>query len=274
MVTNPKADLATSGEVQPLQRTGLGSSSGQNAWTKGTSIMSFSSSISSPAALIADPTRASMLATLVDGSARPAGELARAAGVTPQTASSHLAKLLEGGLLALELEGRHRYYRLAGPHVALALEQLSTLQPPAPPRPRALTREARELRFCRCCYDHLAGRLGVAVTDALVALGFIRPAPDKLFEVTSAGAAWFAGIGLDLAALRPSRRGLARQCLDWTERQHHLAGPLGVALLAAFCARGWMRRNPGSRAVEITPQGWLALRHELGIDKLVLAEAA
>jgi len=235
--------------------------------------MTFSAGFSSAAALIADPARAMMLTALVDGSARPAGELAHAAGVTPQTASAHLGKLLEGGLLAVETEGRHRYYRLAGPHVAQALEQLSTLQP-ITPRDRLLTRHARDLRFCRCCYDHLAGQLGVAVTDAMLAKGFIAAAPDKQFDVTATGRVWFENVGVDLTTLRPTRRGLARQCLDWTERQHHLAGPLGVAILAAFCAKGWMRRSRTDRSVDVTPDGWLALRRELAIDKFSVAEAA
>jgi DNA-binding transcriptional ArsR family regulator len=119
------------------------------------------------ASLIADPARAVMLVGLVDGRALPAGELAYSAGVTPQTASSHLAKLVDGGLLAVEREGRHRYYRLAGAHVAQALEQLAAIRPAEPVRRKAVTANARELSFARCCYDHLAGRLGVAVTDAL-----------------------------------------------------------------------------------------------------------
>ena len=234
--------------------------------------MSFSSGFSVTASLIADPARAMMLAALVDGRARPAGELAYAAGVTPQTASSHLAKLLAGGLLALEREGRHHYYRLAGSHVAQALEQLATIQPAGPVKRRALTPQARELRFCRCCYDHLAGQVSVAIAAALVGHGYLVAAPDKQFEVTAAGAAWFKSIGLDVDKLKPTRRGLARQCLDWTERQHHLAGPLGVEFLAVLCANGWARRSKSSRAAEITPKGWIALKHHLGIDKLAIVD--
>lgn len=234
--------------------------------------MSFSAGFSTIASLIADPARAMMLTALIDGRARPAGELAYAAGITPQTASSHLSKLLAGGLIAVEAEGRHRYYRLAGSHVAQALEQLATIQPAVPVKRKALTPEARELRFCRCCYDHLAGQVGVAIATALVNHGYLVAAANKQFEVTASGAGWFRSIGLDLDAVKPTRRGLARQCLDWTERQHHLAGPLGVELLAVLCENGWARRSKSSRAAEITPKGWIALKQHLGIDKLSILD--
>lgn len=235
--------------------------------------MSFSAGFSTTASLIADPARAMMLTVLVDGRARPAGELAYAAGITPQTASSHLAKLLAGGLIVVETEGRHRYYRLAGSHVAQALEQLATIQPAAPVKRKALTAQARQLRFCRCCYDHLAGQVSVAIAAALVERDYLVAAPDKQFEVTAAGVTWFKGIGLDVGTVKATRRGLARQCLDWTERQHHLAGPLGVELLAVLCDNGWARRSKSSRAAEITPKGWIALKHHLGIDRTSIVDA-
>jgi DNA-binding transcriptional ArsR family regulator len=225
--------------------------------------------VAAAASLIADPTRSVILSVLLDGRALPAGELAYAAGVTAQTASSHLAKLLAGGLVILETQGRHRYYRLTGPHVAYALEQLAAIRPADMGKRKALSSEAKQLRYARCCYDHLAGRLGVAVTAALQARGFIVPAPDKRFEVTSAGAAWFASIGLALGTPGLS----ARQCLDWTERKHHLAGPLGVALLRALCRNGWLRRANDSRAVRLTPKGRTALRNQLGITDDMTATA-
>jgi DNA-binding transcriptional ArsR family regulator len=226
---------------------------------------------SAPAFLIADPARALMLTALLDGRALPAGELAYASGITPQTASSHLAKLLEGGLLALETEGRHRYYRLAGPHVAQALEHLAAIRPSDPVKRKALGPQARELRFCRCCYDHLAGRVGVAVACALQERGYIVAAPDKQFDVTPAGIGWFLGIGLDVSSLKPTRRGLARQCLDWTERTHHLAGPLGVELMRVLCAAGWLRRARDSRAVRVTAKGWTELKRHLNLDQGALS---
>lgn len=218
------------------------------------------------AALIGDPARAAILNALLDGRARPAGELAYASGVTPQTASSHLSKLVDGGLLDVEAEGRHRYYRLAGAHVAQALEQLVLIRPRGETRRKPLTRQAKALQGARRCYDHLAGRLGVGVTERLQVLGYISPAPAKRFEVTDAGSIWLASIGIDLGRLRPSRTGLARQCLDWTERTHHLAGPLGVALLDAFCNRGWLRRSDETRAVQVTPKGQIELKRQLGVE--------
>ncbi|MDN7177735.1 ArsR family transcriptional regulator [Caballeronia sp. SEWSISQ10-4 2] len=229
--------------------------------------MSRHPAVSSAAFLISDPTRATMLMALADGRAQPAGELAYAAGVTAQTASSHLAKLLAGGLLSVETEGRHRYYRLAGSHVALALENLASIAPGAAVRRMPRSREAQELQFARCCYDHLAGSLGVAVTQALQERTFIVAAADKQFEVTQAGMEWFSAMGLDVAALKPTRRGLARQCLDWTERRHHLAGPLGIELLSRLCAIGWVRRSKSSRAVQVTPKGWAGLKEQLDVDE-------
>ena len=227
--------------------------------------MSLHPNVASAASLIADPARAIMLSALLDGRALPAGELAYAAGITAQTASSHLGKMLAGGLLACEIEGRHRYYRLAGSHVALAIEQLASVGPSEPVKHKALSREAQRLRFARCCYDHLAGCLGVAVTEALRTRGFIIPVPDKQFEVPPAGRVWFAHMGIDVAGLTPTRRGLARQCLDWTERTHHLAGPLGVQFLAVLCAAGWLRRSAESRAVHVTPKGIAGLKEQLGL---------
>jgi predicted transcriptional regulator len=211
-----------------------------------------------------------MLTALLDGRALPAGELAYASNVTPQTASSHLAKLLAGGLLAVETEGRHRYYRLAGSHVANALEQLAAIRSHVPVRRKALSPQARELRFCRCCYDHLAGQVGVAVAGGLQARGFIVAAAEKQFEITPVGTEWFATIGLDVHALRPTRRGIARQCLDWTERTHHLAGPLGIGLLRVMCANGWLRRAKDSRAVRVQPRGWSELKRHLGVDATLI----
>ncbi len=227
--------------------------------------MSQTANVSSTASLIADPARMSILTALLDGRALPAGELAYAAGITAQTASSHLGKLLDGGLLALETAGRHRYYRLAGGHVSHAIEALAVIQPTGPVRRKAPTAQASALRNARCCYDHLAGRLGVALTNALRERRYIIDAPEQRFAVTAAGTTWFAGIGLDVPAIKATRRGLARPCLDWTERSHHLAGPLGVRLLCTMCGHGWLRRVPGSRAVQATPKGQAALKSQLGI---------
>ncbi len=220
--------------------------------------------IATPAALIGDPTRAAMLQALQDGRAQPASALAWAAGVTAQAASNHLAKLVDGGLLAVEREGRHRYYRLASAEVAHAIEALSVLATPVRSLEVPRSPKARALRDARCCYGHLAGRLGVRVCEALVERDLIRPEADKLYAITDAGRAWFEDLGVDVAALR-SPRGVARQCLDWTERRHHLAGPLGVQLLAAMTARGWFVLEAQGRAVRVTPAGEQALRERLGV---------
>ncbi len=224
--------------------------------------------VSSIAFLIADPTRAVMLIALVDGRALPAGELAYAAGITAQTASFHLTKLLDGGLVTVEKEGRHRYYRLAGPHVALALEHIAAIKPIAPVRHQPLSREAQSLQFARRCYDHLAGQLGVAVTQGLQEREFIVPTAVKQFEITPIGREWFGNMGLDVSALKPTRHGLARQCLDWTERRHHLAGPLGVSFMTVLCSSGWLLCSKSSRAIQVTQQGRVGLKEEFGINVL------
>lgn len=222
--------------------------------------------VASVAALIGDPARAAILAALADGRALPAGELAAAAGLSPSAASAHLAKLLDGSLLALEREGRHRYYRLAGPQVAAALESLSLIA--AQPTRDAVSRspQAQALRYARSCYDHLAGELGVGIAIALEERGLIAMGQGKRVDVTRTGAAWFASVlDIDIGELRPGRHGLACQCLDWTERRHHLAGPLGAQMLLRCCDLGWLARNRRSRAVQLTRSGKSKLREHLGI---------
>src|SRR5215468_4709177 len=183
--------------------------------------------IASTAALIGDPSRTRILAALADGRALPAGELARVARITPQTASAHLDKLFRGHLLAVEVQGRHHYYRLRNPQVAQVLESLSIVAPPA------LTSAHRDstdgLRFARICYDHLAGKLGVGVTRALCDHSYIHDG-EVGYAVTDTGKAWFGNLGIDVEELRSSRRPLTRRCLDWSERRPHLAGGLGAAL--------------------------------------------
>ncbi|KRA62456.1 ArsR family transcriptional regulator [Caulobacter sp. Root656] len=229
--------------------------------------------IASPAALIGDPSRAAMLQALQDGRAHPAGALAWAAGLTAQAASNHLAKLVDGGLVSVEREGRHRYYRLANAEVAHALEALAVLAAPVRSLEQPRSPQARALRDGRCCYGHLAGRLGIAVTQALVDRQLIAPADDKLYTVTDAGRAWFEDLGLELDTLR-SKRGVARQCLDWTERHHHLAGPLGVALLSRLVALGWIETVAGSRAARLTTLGREELRQRLGVDLEAIEDRA
>ena len=213
------------------------------------------------AALAGDPARAGMLHALMDGRALTASELARVAGVTPQTASGHLARLATAGLLSIEKQGRHRYHRIASPAVAQMMESImqvaSGLDPTRPP----LTVGPRDaaLRTARTCYDHLAGRLGVALADALVVGNYIELASDGGL-VTDAGIEFFGCIGIDVDAIatrngRRSGRILCRPCLDWSERRPHIAGAIGAALCAHGFGKGWIRRVNGTRAVTITPKG-------------------
>jgi len=226
--------------------------------------------IAVPAALIADPGRASILMALMDGRAHPASTLAYAANLSPQAASNHLAKLLDGGMVLVEDEGRHRYYRLARPEIAVALEALQALAPPIRAIDEPRSTDARRLRAARSCYDHLAGRLGVAIAQAMEARGLLAvPANEptsKLYGLTEAGAEWFAGFGIAVPAGGSRGRPAARRCLDWTERRHHLSGLLGAALLNRLVELGWVIRVPGSRSVTVTPAGSEGLRRCLGIE--------
>jgi len=220
------------------------------------------------AALAGDPARAAMLNTLMDGRALTATELASVAGVTPQTASGHLARLTTAGLLAVEKQGRHRYHRLASQAIAQMIESISqvasTLQPPR----RTLSTGPRDLalRAARTCYDHLAGRLGVALTDALLAAGHAEIDGDA-GAVTDSGLALFAELGIDLDRSngRRTTRVFCRPCLDWSERRPHLAGAVGAALCAHSFEHGWIRRVEGTRAVSVTPKGQQALRQTFGV---------
>jgi DNA-binding transcriptional ArsR family regulator len=216
------------------------------------------------AALIGDPARSAILQSLLGGIALPATELALRAGVSAQTASSHLQKLTESGLLAVERSGRHRYYRLAGAEVAHCLEALGALAVPS--RGKAPEDEpTRALRYARSCYDHLAGRVGVAVTEALLGREYLRPVAGEL-ELTAAGADWFAGLGVEVEAAGRGRRAFARPCLDWSERRPHLAGALGAALLSRLLALDWLARRRDGRALRLTVAGRQGLRRQLALD--------
>lgn len=206
-------------------------------------------------ALIGDPARANILAALADGRALTATELSYIARVTAQTTSGHLAKLHAANLLALARQGRHRYYRLASPLVAQMLESImavAALQ--LPPRRRLPSRIDDEMRTARTCYDHLAGRLGVGLADALGARGQVVLSEDG-GEVTAAGISFLAGFGADLAPITGSRRPFCRTCLDWSERRWHIAGVVGAALCRRCLELGWIERRRDSRAVTITAAG-------------------
>ena len=212
--------------------------------------MSETNRIAATAALIGDPARANMLAALLDGRALTAKELAYTAHVTAQTASGHLAKLTDGGLLAAEKQGRHRYFRLASPLVGQMLEGVMAVAGPEPTR-GAVWRGGEALRTARTCYDHLAGRLGVALADALTERGHVALGADG-GEVTEQGTQFLQAFG---AAPAPGRRAFCRPCLDWSERRPHLAGRVGAALACRCLELGWIARQRDTRAVAITATG-------------------
>ncbi|QPF85924.1 helix-turn-helix transcriptional regulator [Bradyrhizobium genosp. L] len=214
------------------------------------------------ASLIADPGRASILVRLMDGRAYPAGELAEVAAVTPQTASWHLARLAERALLTVERRGPRRLYRLATPLVAQMLEGMMTVAA-IDPRPDRPPRIDAEMRRARTCYDHLAGELGVAVTDAMRQCGHLNLDPEG-GELTAAGLTFLGELGIDLRSPARRRRALCRPCLDWSERRPHLAGRAGAALAELALQRDWIRRRPQGRSVEITDAGLAAFRNLFG----------
>jgi DNA-binding transcriptional ArsR family regulator len=231
--------------------------------------------IASAAALIADSTRAAILRALLPDRPLAAGELARLAGVSAATASFHLAKLLEGGLITVIRQGRHRYYRLAGHEVAAALEALGLISPGLPVRSLRQSREAAALAEARTCYDHLAGRAGVEVLDGLLRQGLLEEKSGRTdrgdtsshrFEVTGAGAKELGSFGLNLLQLRRSRRQFAGTCIDWTQRRRHLNGALAAAITSRMFELGWIERGQRRRSVRVTPVGIEGLASTFGVD--------
>jgi DNA-binding transcriptional ArsR family regulator len=239
------------------------------------------------AALLGEPARARILWTLLEGKALTATELALRADISPQSASMHLARLIRAGWLQVEHQGRHRYYQLASREVAYAIEALANLLPAEKRDPAIPPPSNGDIKFCRSCYDHLAGRTGVAVTDALLKKGLLQqvtirnsssaghgPSSGKSagvpanssYSLTAAGTKWFASLGIDTQQLRQQRRSFARPCLDWSERRHHLAGSLGAALLDKWLSEDWLRRVRHSRIMIITAKGAKKLDQLLGLN--------
>jgi DNA-binding transcriptional ArsR family regulator len=212
--------------------------------------------------LLADKTRASIVTTLLNGGLTPSSLLAERAGVSRPLASNHLRKLAEGGLIVAEPRGRQRLYRLRSQSVAEALEALIQL---APARDRDASSEGDALRQGRLCYDHLAGRLGVALADGLCARGLLVLDEAERFVVTDAGIDAFGGLGIDLERLGQAPRPLTRACVDWSERRHHLAGSLGGALAGELLRRGWVLSREASRVVDLTDEGLEALSTRFGL---------
>jgi DNA-binding transcriptional ArsR family regulator len=233
-------------------------------------------------ALLGDRSRCRLLSALTDGRALAAGVLAAEAGVAASTASEHLSKLLDAGLVQVEIHGRHRYYRLSGPRVALLIELLAELAPPEPVRSMREGTRAHAVRRARYCYDHLGGRLGVSLMSALIERGVLAggdgrfdptggdrlsaPGHDAEYELTEEGADELRDFGLDVDRLRSGRRALIRYCLDWSEQRHHLAGALGAALAQRLFELAWIERAPRGRAVLITEAGTAGLRQTFGIE--------
>lgn len=222
------------------------------------------------AALAGDPARVNMLHALMDGRALTAGELAGVAGITPQTASGHLGRLTAGGIIVVEKQGKHRYHRLASPAVADMIESIMRVAAELAPMRANVTVGPKDeaLRKARTCYDHFAGRLGVALADAMVGRGYVELA-DEAGIVTDSGIAFLESLGIAVEPLlqrrtRRSGRVLCRPCLDWSERRPHLAGAVGAAICKHCLEHGWARRVDGSRAVAVTPSGERMFRDKFG----------
>lgn len=219
--------------------------------------------VSQIAGAIAEPARTRMLYCLLDGHARTSTELAVIAGVSPATASVHLARLKKQQLVRMHAQGKHRYYSLVGPDVADALERLTVLAGGAlarfvPSTPPALT-------AARTCYDHMAGRVAVSLHDQLIKMGWLRAMADAAYDLTQNGAAALGTLGIDIEATRGMRRRFAYPCLDWSERRPHLAGALGAALLKFALRRQWVRQDLDSRALKVTSQGRRELKDRFDI---------
>jgi DNA-binding transcriptional ArsR family regulator len=245
--------------------------------------MSADADIAAVAELLGNPARARVMMALTDGRALPAGRLATEAGVAASTASEHLARLTAAGMLSVERQGRHRYYRIDSPQVIAALEALAQIAPPAPISSLREHTRAHALREGRLCYDHLAGRLGVALMSTLIERGAITggdgvhhpesattdrlsaPGHDVDYRLTEQGAELIGSLGVDVASLATARRPLIRYCIDWTEQRHHLAGALGAAIAGRLFELDWLRRRRIPRAIELTDHGAAGLARGLGV---------
>lgn len=204
--------------------------------------------------LLGETSRATMLASMMDGRFHTASELAYMAAIKPQTASFHLSKLVEGQLVRVEKQGRHRYFQLAGEEIAQLLESFLAISPPPEVRSLKQSSQMKLLQDARTCYDHLAGKLGVQLAESLLNAGFLKLV-EKQFLITEEGAQFFTDFGLDLDDLKRKRRSFSHACLDWSERRYHLAGALGEGILTHFLSLGWVTRVPSIRAIKVTEKG-------------------
>jgi len=227
--------------------------------------MDFGIHLAEVAALVGDPARANIMCALLDGRALTAKELAYAASVTPQTTSGHLAKLTEGRLLTVVKQGRHRYYRLSSPLIHQMLEGIMAVAAHGPPRFRPSSKLDEPMRNARMCYDHIAGRLGVGLADALQKRRLVLFG-DEAGEITPAGVKFFRDFGVDLAEAERRKRLFCRACLDWSERRTHMGGAVGAALAARCADLGWTQRMRNSRALTITKDGQRGLSDVFGLS--------
>lgn len=216
-------------------------------------------------ALIGDPARANILTVLLDGKARTATELSHIAGVSPQTTSAHLSKLVQGKLICLEKQGRNRYFRLTSHTVAEAIEALVRVAGDAQHPTRSTRPRDQVLRRARTCYDHIAGQLGVALMDSLFGHGHLVELNSGL-ALSDQGERYLKDLGVDIDGIRQRRRPFARTCLDWSERRPHLAGALGAALADRCFSLRWIEHLPDSRALKVTARGRAGFSKVLGVD--------
>ncbi|WP_163527219.1 ArsR/SmtB family transcription factor [Halobacillus ihumii] len=226
--------------------------------------MNTSPNVAEVASILGEPSRSLILTSLMDGRFHTATELAYMAGIKQQTASFHLSKLMKANLIVMEKHGRHRYYQITDGEVAQILESFLTLSRPPEVRSLKQSNQMKTLKSGRTCYDHLAGELGVSLTESMVQEGLIEKA-DKEFMVSSKGEKFFAEFGLDISTLREKRRSFSRVCLDWSERQHHLAGALGHAIAIKLFEMNWIERIPSSRAVKVTEKGKEGLKKQFNM---------
>lgn len=217
------------------------------------------------AALLGETSRATILASMMDGRFHTASELAYMAAIKPQTASFHLAKLVEGKLIKVEKQGRHRYFQLAGEDIAQFLESFLAISPPPEVRSLKQSSQIKLLQDARTCYDHLAGKLGVQLTESMLKAGYLT-LEGKQFVLTDAGILFFTTFGIDLTALKRKRRSFSHACLDWSERRYHLAGALGCELLNQFFNLGWLLRVPSIRAIKVTEKGKIGFKEVFHLD--------
>ncbi|KOS04440.1 ArsR/SmtB family transcription factor [Paenibacillus polymyxa] len=227
--------------------------------------MSTKSNIAMIASLVSERSRAAILTALLDGRFHTASELAHMAGIKPQTASFHLAKMTEAQVVTVEKQGRHRYFGIQDPEVAQVMESLLSIAPPVPIKSFKHASENEALRLARTCYDHVAGQLGVQLMSFFIQKGILSEDQDGL-HITEPGETFFTDFQIDLTQTRQKRRSFSHKCLDWSERRHHLAGALGNALLDRLFELNWIERLPTTRAIRITADGKRGIKEIFSIE--------